>query len=169
MNIKSKNLENKVVLFTNKNGEVELRADIEKDTLWATQGQIVRLFSVHQSVVSRHIRNIIKDGEIDEKSNMQKMHNTNSYKPTLLYSLDVILAVGYRTNSKMAIEFRKWATRILREYVTKGYSLNRRTIQDSKEQFNDLRQAIDYIETETGPGKVKAKIVVKLTKNVINQ
>src|SRR3990167_8779930 len=100
-----------VIIYQAKNGAIEFRGDFTRETIWATQAQIVGLFSVDQSVVSRHIKNIFKDGEIDEKSNMQKMHNANSDKPTMLYSLDVILGVGYRTNSRVAIEFRKWATK----------------------------------------------------------
>ncbi len=108
-------MKNKVIVYQAKNGAIELRGDIKKETLWATQAQIVDLFNVDQSVVSRHIKNIFKDGEIEEKSNMQKMHIANSDKPLALYSLDVVLSVGYRTNSKVAIEFRKWATSTLRQ------------------------------------------------------
>ncbi|MDO8582568.1 MAG: death-on-curing protein, partial [bacterium] len=81
----------KVVIYQAKNGAIELRGDFSKETIWATQAQIVGLFSVTQSVVSRHIKNVFKDGEITEKSNMQKMHNANSDKLITLYSLDVIL------------------------------------------------------------------------------
>ena len=127
--------ENKIVIYQAKNGAIELRGDIKKETVWATQAQIVDLFGVDQSVVSRHISNIFKDGEIEEKSNMQKMHNTNSDKPITLYSLDVILGVGYRTNSKVAIEFRKWATKTLRNYITNGYVINRNQITKNYEKF----------------------------------
>ncbi len=82
---------------------------MSRETLWATQAQIAEVFGVERSVVTKHIRNILKDGEIDEKSNVQKMHIANSDKPVATYSLDIILSTGYRTNSKIAIEFRKWA------------------------------------------------------------
>ena len=68
---------NEVVIFQSKSGAIELRGDFAHETIWATQAQVVNLFGVDQSVVSRHIRNILKDGEIEKKSNMQKMHNTN--------------------------------------------------------------------------------------------
>lgn len=70
-----------IVIYQAKSGAIELRGDFTHETIWATQAQIVNLFGVDQSVVSRHIRNIFKDGEIEEKSNMQKMHNANSDKP----------------------------------------------------------------------------------------
>jgi prophage maintenance system killer protein len=129
---------NKVsTIYQAKNGAIELRGDFTNETIWATQAQIVELFAVDQSVVSRHIRNIFKDGEIDEKSNMQKMHNANSDKPITLYSLDVILGIGYRTNSKVAIEFRKWATKTLRSYIVDGFVINKSRIAKNYEQFID--------------------------------
>lgn len=124
-----------VVVYQAKSGAIELRGDVRAETVWATQGQIVQLFGVDQSVVSRHIRNSIRDGELDPKSNMQKMHIAGSDKPVTLYSLDVILSVGYRTNSKIAIEFRKWATKTLHEYITKGYTLNRKRIAQNYDAF----------------------------------
>lgn len=122
-------------MYQAKNGAIELRGDFSRETVWATQAQIVELFSVDQSVVSRHIRNVFKDREIDPKSNMQKMHNAHSDRPITLYSLDVILAVGYRTNSKIAIEFRKWATDTLREHITKGFTINRKQVAKNYDAF----------------------------------
>jgi prophage maintenance system killer protein len=127
--------ENKIVIYQAKNGSIGLRGDFRKETMWATQAQIVELFDVDQSVVSRHIRNIFKDGEIEEKSNMQKMHIANSDKPVIAYSLDVILGVGYRTNSKIAIEFRKWATKTLREHITKGFTINKNQVSKNYDAF----------------------------------
>ncbi|MFA5994041.1 MAG: RhuM family protein [Parcubacteria group bacterium] len=124
-----------VVIYQAKSGAIELRGDFTHETIWATQGQIVGLFGVDQSVVSRHIKNIFKDGEVEEKSNMQKMHNANSDKPVAFYSLDVILGVGYRTNSKVAIEFRKWATTTLRSYIVDGFAVNKRRIAKNYAQF----------------------------------
>lgn len=150
-----KKAENKIVIYQAKSGAIELRGDFGKETVWATQAQIVSLFGVDQSVVSRHIKNIFKDGEIEEKSNMQKMHNANSDKPVAWYSLDVILGVGYRTNSKVAIEFRKWATKTLREYITKGYALNRKRIAQNYGAFmravEDVRALLPAgMKTDTG-------------------
>ncbi len=123
------------MIYQAKNGAIELRGDASHETIWASQAQIVELFGVDQSVVSRHIKNIFKDGEIEQKSNMQKMHIANSDKPIAVYSLDVILGVGYRTNSRVAIEFRKWATKTLREHITKGYTINRKQIAKNYDAF----------------------------------
>ena len=129
------NKDKQIMIYRSKSGALEIRSDIKKSTVWASQAQIVKLFGVDQSVVSRHIRNIFKDKEIDEKSNMQKMHNANSDKPVAFYSLDVILSVGYRTNSKVAIEFRKWATKTLRAYIVNGYAINKDRISYNYQQF----------------------------------
>ena len=99
--------ENKIEIFQSENGEIEFTGDLENETIWATQKQIVEIFEKDRTVITRHINNILRDNEVDEKSNVQKMHIANSDKPVKFYSLDIILAVGYRTNSKKAIEFRK--------------------------------------------------------------
>jgi prophage antirepressor-like protein len=144
-------MKNQAIIFQGKNGGIELRSDSNKQTIWATQAQVVSLFCVDQSVVSRHIKNIFKDGEVSEKSNMQKMHIANSDKPVVLYSLDVILAVGYRTNSSVAIEFRKWATKVLKDHVTKGFTVNKKVIQKNHQEF---LEAVEMIKKTLPTGDV---------------
>lgn len=85
--------QNNLVMYQTKSGSLEFRGDVQKETIWATQAQIVELFDVDQSVVSRHIRNIFKDGEVDQKSNMQKMHIANSDKPVVALLVE-LLRVG---------------------------------------------------------------------------
>ncbi len=160
-------IKNNIVLYTDKYGNVELRADIEKDTLWATQAQIARLFEVERSVVTKHINNIFKDEEVDQNSNVQKMHITHAHRPPTLYSLDIILAVGYRTNSKKAIIFRKWATGVLRNYLVKGYNLNRRNLVVSTERIENLHEAIEFLESKSKGGPLKAKLSLRLTKDMM--
>lgn len=124
-----------LVLYKAPNDDIELRGDFGHETIWATQAEIVRIFQVDQSVVSRHIRNIFKDGEVDEKSNMQEMHIANSDKPVAVYSLDVILSVGYKVNSKQATQFRQWATKTLKQYLLEGYVLNKKQIKKNHQAF----------------------------------
>jgi prophage maintenance system killer protein len=128
-------MKKETIIYQGNNGEILLKGDFKQETIWANQSQIVDLFDVDQSVVSRHIRNIFKDGEIKEKSNMQKMHIANSDKPVVFYSLDLILGVGYRTNSKVAIDFRKWATKTLRDHIIKGYTINRKRVSKNYDEF----------------------------------
>ena len=141
-----KQLDNKIIIYQTKSGAIELRGDFTRETIWASQAQIVDLFNVDQSVISRHINNIFKDREVEKNSNMQKMHIENSDKPITLYSLDVILGVGYRTNSKVAIEFRKWATKTLSDYIVDGYAINKNRIVKNYAQFlksiNQIKQLL---------------------------
>ncbi|MBM3590970.1 MAG: Fic/DOC family protein [Alphaproteobacteria bacterium] len=139
------NLENKIEIYQSKDGAIEFNADIKNHNIWASQGQIVNLFKIDQSVASRHIKNIFKDGEVDE-SNMQKMHIANSDKPVTFYSLDVILAVGYRTNSKTAIEFRKWATERLKDYLVKGFAVNEKRVKEYQKNLTELQKTIKLIQ-----------------------
>lgn len=125
----------RAIVYQAKTGAIALRGDFSHETVWATQAQIVDIFDIDQSVVSRHIRNIFKDGEVSEKSNMHFLHIANSDKPVAFYNLDVILAVGYRTNSARAIQFRQWATKTLREHITKGYTIDRRRIATNYDAF----------------------------------
>ncbi len=125
----------KSLIYQAKNGAIELRGDVSRETVWATQAQIAEMFGVERSVVTKHIRNILRDEEIEEKSNVQKMHIAKSDKPVAAYSLDIILGVGYRTNSRIAIGFRKWATKTLREHVERGYTLNRKRIAKNYDAF----------------------------------
>ncbi|MFA5876833.1 MAG: virulence protein RhuM/Fic/DOC family protein [Candidatus Paceibacterota bacterium] len=133
--MKKKQVKNNVVVYQAKNGAIELRGDFEHENIWATQAQIAELFGIERSVVTKHIGSIIKIGEVSQKSNVQKMHIANSDKPVALYSLDIILSVGYRANSARAIEFRKWANKTLREYLLAGYAINRSRIGKNYDAF----------------------------------
>ena len=111
-------MKNEIILFENQ--DVKLEVNVKDETVWLTQEQMVNLFGRDQSVISRHIKNIFKEKELDEESNMQKLHIANSDKPITLYNLDVIISVGYRVKSQNGIVFRKWANKILKDYLLKG-------------------------------------------------
>jgi len=111
---------NELAVFQTNSGSIEVRTDAKNATVWLTQADLSAVFEKDQSVISRHINSIFKDGEVEEKSNMQKMHIANSDKPVSFYSLDIVLAVGYRTNSAKAINFRIWATQTLKQHITRG-------------------------------------------------
>jgi len=125
-------------------GKLEISTTIEKENIWLRQNEIAQLFGKDRTVVTRHINNILKDKEVDEKSNVQKMHIANSDKPVKIYSLDIILAVGYRTNSAKAIKFRQWATKILKEYILQGYAINQEKLQ--KQKLQELEKTIQLIK-----------------------
>lgn len=126
---------NSVIVYQSKTGGIDLKGDLKKETIWATQAQIAEIFEIERSVVTKHIGSIIRAEELIEKSNVQKMHIPNSDKPVAFYSLDIILAVGYRANSKQAIAFRQWATKTLREHITQGYTINKKRVAKNLDQF----------------------------------
>jgi prophage maintenance system killer protein/prophage antirepressor-like protein len=113
-----------VVTFESSDKGVDVRVILDGDTVWLSQAQMVDLFGRDQSVIARHIKNAIDDSEVSPQSNMQKMHIANSDKPVTFYDLDVVISVGYRIKSQRGVEFRKWATRVLKDHLVKGYSLN---------------------------------------------
>ena len=127
-------------------GELELNVSVQNETIWLTQAQLCNIFEKDQSVISRHINNIFKDNEVDEKSNMQKMHIANSDKPVSFYSLDIVLAVGYRTNSSKAIKFRQWATSVLKSYIQNGYAINSEKI--TNERFRELENDVSLLKSK---------------------
>jgi len=109
---------------------VRLEVRLEDDTVWLTQAQMAELFQKDQSVIARHIGNVFREGELNEKSNMQILHNTLSkYKPTKVYNLNVIISVGYRVKSKRGTQFRIWATSILKEFLLRGYAVNQQLMR----------------------------------------
>ncbi|KKR79076.1 MAG: hypothetical protein UU24_C0017G0012 [Candidatus Nomurabacteria bacterium GW2011_GWA2_40_9] len=127
--------EKNIVIYKGPKGNVSLKVQFERDTVWATQAQIAQVFSVERTVITKHINNLLKSEEINEKSNVQKMHIANSDKPVAFYSLDMILAIGYRTNSNQAIVFRKWATNVLHKHLIDGYTINRDQITKNYDSF----------------------------------
>jgi len=131
-----------ITIYQTDDGQVKLEVALEQDTVWLSQAQMVELFGRDQSVVSRHIRNALAEGEVVEKSNMQKMHIANSDRPVVFYDLDVVISVGYRIKSERGVQFRRWATNVLRQHLVQGYTLNQQRLEAQQEKFAELRQAI---------------------------
>ncbi len=117
--------ENQIVVYQ-PNETVRLDVRLENETVWLTQAQLCELFQRDVSVISRHIKNIFSEGELDKESNLHFLQIANSDRPVALYSLDVIISVGYRVKSVVGTRFRQWANKILKEYVLRGYAVNER-------------------------------------------
>ena len=105
---------------------IRLAVRLENETVWLTQAQLFELFQRDVSVISRHIKNIFSECELDKESNLHYLQIATSDRPVALYSLDVIISVGYRVKSVIGTRFRQWANRILKEYVLRGYAVNER-------------------------------------------
>ena len=113
-----------IIIYQTADGLTKLDVRMGGETLWLNQAQIAELFGRERSVITKHLRNIFEEGELDEKSNVQNLHIANSDKPVKFYSLDVIIAVGYRVKSTQGTQFRQWATAVLHEYLQKGFAMN---------------------------------------------
>jgi len=135
-----------IVIYTAPDGSIQTEVRMEAETLWLTEQQIAAVFERDRTVIGRHIKNIIKTGELDEKSNVQKMHIAHSDKPVAFYNLDMILSVGYRVNSKRGTQFRIWANRVLKEHLVQGYTLNHKRLQEKQDQVDKLKNAIALVE-----------------------
>ena len=131
-----------IAIYQTDDGQVQLEVALEQETVWLSQAQMVELFGRDQSVVSRHIRNALSEGEVAEKSNMQKMHIANSDRPVVFYDLDVVISVGYRIKSERGVQFRRWATNVLRQHLVQGYTLNQQRLEAQQEKLSELKQAI---------------------------
>lgn len=116
--------EAQIIIYEAADGKVCIDVRFEEENVWLTQEQMAILFKKDQSVISRHIKNVFEEGELDQKSNMQNMHTAISDKPIATYSLDVIISVGYRVKSSRGTQFRIWATERLKEYMVKGFILD---------------------------------------------
>ena len=139
----------KIVIYKSPKNEIEVEARFEGETIWLRQDEIARLYGKERTVITKHINKIFADKEVDRKSNVQFLHIANSDKPVAFYNLDVILAVGYRTNSARAIHFRKWATNVLKNYLFKGYIINEKRLLQAKNQFKELQGAISFLQEKS--------------------
>ena len=117
--------ENQIVVYQ-PNETVRLDVRLENETVWLTQAQLCELFQRDVSVISRHIKNIFTEGELEKESNLHFLQIANSDRPVALYSLDVIISVGYRVKSVIGTRFRQWANKVLKEYILRGYAINDR-------------------------------------------
>lgn len=119
---------NEIILFENQG--VKLEVNLKDETVWLTQEQMSKLFGKAKSTINEHIKNVYKEGELIEKETMTKFGNSEfADKPTNYYNLDMIISVGYRVKSQNGILFRKWATSVLKDYMLKGYAINKKRLE----------------------------------------
>ena len=127
-----------IIIYKSDDGSVSLDVKLEQDTIWLTQDMIVKLFDSSKANISEHISHIFQDEELDKISTVRKFRTVrkeggrNVSRELEYYSLDMIIAVGYRVNSKKATQFRIWATNVLRDYLTKGYAVNEKLLHKKK-------------------------------------
>lgn len=132
-----------VLVYEAQNGQVRVDVRLDHETVWLTQDQIGQLFGRERSVVTKHIRNVFREGELDQKSNVQNLHIAGSDKPVSFYNLDVIISVGYRVKSTQGTRFRQWASRVLREHLVRGYTFNQTRL--AERGLLEARQTLDLL------------------------
>uniref|UniRef100_UPI0039B9BB34 RhuM family protein n=1 Tax=Candidatus Ruminimicrobium bovinum TaxID=3242779 RepID=UPI0039B9BB34 len=146
--------ENKIIIYKTKDGNLEVDLKLHNETLWLTQKSMAELFDVNVPAINKHLKNIFKEGELNEKEVISKMEITTQHgamvnktqtKETSFYNLDAIISVGYRVNSTKATQFRIWATKTLKNYLTEGYVINKNLLQQQKEKFTTLQQTVDLL------------------------
>ena len=145
-------MKNEIVLFEAKDGSFAMPVQVKAETVWLTQAQMAQLFNKDRTVIGRHIRNAIADGEIDSETMCAKFAHVGKDADqtywTEVYNLEVIISVGYRVKSQRGVEFRRWATRVLKEYIVRGYALNRERLKQLGQAVEVMKRVSNSLDTE---------------------
>lgn len=141
-------MENQIVIYKNNDGNIECSVNLRDNTLWLSLDQIATVFQKNKSTISRHIKNIFETEELDKDSVVAFFATTandgKNYN-VAYYNLDMIISIGYRVNSKIATNFRKWATNILKNYLTQGYAINEKLLNDKQEKIQTLQTTVSLL------------------------
>ena len=160
------------IIFQTNNGSLELKTDSDIETIWANLDQISQLFNRDKSVISRHIKNIFKEEELDKNSTVAFFATVQKEGKRIInrniehFNLDLILSVGYRVNSKIATQFRQWATQTLKQHITKGFTINESRIQQNKDLF--LKTIEDLKILTENISKIDSKDLLSLIESFSN-
>ena len=136
-------MESNLILYTSDNGDVSIQVRYEDGTFWLTQKRMAELFNVSVSTINKHLKSIFNTGKLSEEATIRKfriVQNEGTRQVTrevAFYSLDAIIAVGYRVNSEQATYFRKWATKVLNSFITKGYVLDKQRLKQGEQLGHD--------------------------------
>ena len=157
-----------IILFQGKDGSIAFRGDREHETIWATQKQIAELFSVKTPAINKHIKNILEEGELDRSTIsileiVQQEGVRFVRRKVEHYNLDMIISIGYRVNSKTATQFRIWATSVLKQHLTKGYTINKKRIKENSEHLLRAIETLEHLLPERR--KLSPKELLSLVKH----
>ena len=159
------NENNPIIIYQTEDGQTQVDARMENETVWLTTNQMAMLFEREESNIRRHVINVFKEGELEKENNVHFLHVNGVKKPVPFYNLDVIISVGYRVKSQRGVKFRQWANRILKQYLLKGYAVNDRLRRDQLGGFVQEQHRSDIPNFRRREKDVMAKVVV----NLINQ
>ena len=155
-----------VIIYKPSKNEVELKVHFEDETIWLDARQMARIFDVKRPAIVKHIHNIYKTGELNEKSTcsiLEQVAVDGKIRKMNLYNLDIIVSVGYRVNSQKATQFRIWATKVLKNYLLQGYAINRKRLLEARNKFNQLQETICFLRK-----KSKAKLLQGQEKEILD-
>lgn len=132
-------MNNSIEIYHSQDGSVQLNVKLENETVWLSANQMAMLFDRDAKTIRKHINNVFADGELAKESNTHFLRVANSDKPVPFYNLDVIISVGYRVKSRQSVQFRQWATSVLKQYLIKGYVVNQ---QIKLDRYNELKDVV---------------------------
>lgn len=144
------NIKTELVIFESQNSDIKLKVNVDNETVWLSQNQMTQLFDTTKQNISLHLNNIFKEGELDKNSSVkeyltvQKEGERQVSRNTKYYNLDVIISVGYRVKSQRGVEFRKWANKVLKEYIVKGYAVNNNRL-NQLDKIVEIMQGTDNL------------------------
>jgi len=160
-------MNNAIQIYQSPDGQMQLDVQMDNQTVWLTQAQMVLLFERDQSVISRHIRNVFTEGELEEKSNMQNLHIANSDKPVTYYNLDVIISIGYRVKSQRGTQFRQWATARLKDFLVKGYAINQKRLDELAQMVSIIQQTSETDHLQLSEAKGLLNVLSNYTQSYV--
>ena len=141
-----------IVIYKTPQNEVELKVKLKQETVWLSLDQMAFLFDRDKSVISRHIRNIFREKELSKNSVVAKFATTAMDGKTYqveYYNLDMIISIGYRVKSQNGVKFRIWASKILKQYLIKGYVVNEKRLLEAKNKFHELQEAVLFLQKQS--------------------
>ena len=145
-------MDKQVEIYKSPDNKIQLQVNLEKDTVWLSQKQMAELFDKDPDTIGLHLKNIYGEEELSEKSTtevfsvVQKEGKRSVSRKIKYYNLDAIISVGYRVNSKRGTQFRQWATQRLKDYLVKGYAINKKRLQEEKQHYHELKKAVGLLE-----------------------
>lgn len=140
-------MNNSIEIYRSRDGSVQLNVKLENETVWLSANQMAMLFDRDAKTIRKHINNVFADGELTKESNTHFLRVANSDKPVPFYNLDVIISVGYRVKSQQGVQFRRWATSVLKQYLIKGYVINQ---QIKLDRYNELKDVVRLMSRAVG-------------------
>lgn len=149
-----------IIIYKPQSGDIELNVKLNEETVWLSLDQMTILFGRDKSVISRHIKNVFNERELEKKTVVANFATTAADGKTYqvdYYNLDVIISVGYRVKSHQGVQFRIWATQVLKKYLVDGYAINEKRLEEAKNKFKQLQNTIQFLNKKAKVKRLKGQ------------